>query len=232
MYGTTIGIVFIVIFIYLVISIRDNNKMLRHMNPIVYLWLSFTIMTGIWELCFVLNYNTVTNYANYLIENEEHVWTNEYSVINLLPHLFSKIFYGEYAAYADREYMSTDDWSRIIESTHCIFCGIFSLLALNYYDNLKLNKYMLTLGISMGSQCMNSILYMINYFNEIGNPNSINYDNSTFPTGYMLNKRPFMYINIFWTIMPIYVMLYEISHDILQKYIETKYRITNNKLGL
>ena len=218
MYGITLGIVFIIIFTYLVYSIKDEHKIIKHMNDIVYLWLSFTIMTGIWELCFILNYNNVSNYAAHLIKNEEHIWDTQYSMINLFPHLFSKIYYAEYGAYADREYMSKDDWSRVIESTHCIFCGIFSLLAIHYYENLKLNKYMLTLGISMGSQCMNSILYMINYFNEIGNPNSINYNNSTFPTGYMLNKRPFMYINIFWTIMPIYVMLYEISYNKLQKH--------------
>ena len=44
-----------------------------------------------------------------------------------------------------------DDWSQIIESTHCILCGIFSFSALcsNYFKNYKL--FYITLSISMGT---------------------------------------------------------------------------------
>ena len=55
----------------------------------------------------------------------------------------------------------------------------------------------------MGSQLMNSLLYMINYFHQVKDYNNVNYNNSTFPAGNYLELRPFMYINILWTIMPI-----------------------------
>ena len=99
-----------------------------------------------------------------------------------------------------------NDWSRIIEGTHAIFCGVFALMALYLKGKTLDSKYNLTIGISMGSQLMNSILYMGQYFIELNKPYSINYDNSFFPAGTMLIKRPFMYVNIFWTVMPIYVL--------------------------
>ena len=35
----------------------------------------------------------------------------------------------------------------------------------------------------------------------------INFNDRFFPCGNYLHNRPFMYINIFWTVMPIYVLL-------------------------
>ena len=38
------------------------------------------------------------------------------------------------------------------------------------------------------------------------NKNSINYNNKNFPAGFLLYKRPFMWINLFWTLMPSYIL--------------------------
>ena len=114
------------------------------------------------------------------------------------------IFYAEYGAHADREYMiNTETWSRVIESTHAIFCGFFALMVL--YLKIKdyhINKYFLTIGISMGSQIMNSILYMVNYCFQLKDINNINYCSSKFPCGLALMSRGFMYVNVFWILMP------------------------------
>ena len=83
------------------------------------------------------------------------------------------LFYGEYGAYADKKYMvNYGDWSRIIESTHALFCGLFVSYALIYKLDRYITKYYILISVAMGSQLMNSILYMLNYFNElICNPN-------------------------------------------------------------
>ena len=59
----------------------------------------------------------------------------------------------------------------------------------------------------MGSQLMNSILYMVEYFIQCTDPNNVNYNDNEFPMGTLLSKRPFMWVNIFWTIMPLYTIL-------------------------
>ena len=70
------------------------------------------------------------------------------------------------SAYADREYMTdTDKWSRIIEGTHSSLCGLFSLMTIYFFHNKLVNKYYICLGISMGSQLMNSILVFWSIFN-------------------------------------------------------------------
>ena len=58
----------------------------------------------------------------------------------------------------------------------------------------------------MGSQFMNSVLYMANYFIQIKDPNNINYNTPEFPCGPFLLKRPFMWVNLLWSIMPAYVI--------------------------
>ena len=217
--------------------IRSNRhfKKLKIVDYISFYWLLFTIITGLWEFSFLFNYNTTIIHAQQLLNNKEHVWTNSYSLINLLPNRFSVIFYSEYGAYADREYMKpNDDWSRIIEGTHCIFCGLgalFAFLSL-YSKNSKFNNnigrkhdnankselfninFIIFISSAMSSQAMNSILYIVNYFHETRDPDNINYNTAQFPTGTILNKRPFMYINILWTVMPLYVlfMLFRISY--------------------
>lgn len=206
-------------------KLKNINNSFNTLDLVSFYWLLFTAVTGIWELSFILHYNTTCNNAELLIKNNEHVWTNYYSLINLLPHKFALLFYSEYGAYADREYMLVENnWSRIIEGSHCIFCGLgalLSLIAIGYstktdtihYFKKKQRKYKISkyyyifCSSAMSSQAMNSILYIVNYFHETRDPYNINYNSTSFPTGIVLNNRPFMYVNIFWTIMPLYVLL-------------------------
>ena len=193
--------------------IRKNTN-LQNINPVIYYWLILTVFTGLfWETAFVLQYKETNKYSQYLILNDETVWTNHYTLDYLLPWKFSKIFYGDYGAYADREYMETySDWSRVIESTHAIFCGLFALISLCFHFKSNYREFLLTLGVSMGSQLMNSILYMVEYFVQVEDPFNINYDTPEFPTGFLLSKRPFMWVNIFWTILPAYSIIYYLTN--------------------
>ena len=182
---------------------------LGQINGLVYYWVMFTVLTGIWETFFVINYHNVENIAGNLLVNQTHVWTQNYSGINLNPSNFSQLFYAEYGAYADREYMnSRDDWSRVIESSHSILCGTFSLFAMCYYLFDSMSEYIFCLSVAMGSQLMNSVLYMVNYCIQVQTPSSVNYNTTSFPSGVYLEKRPFMYINIFWTLMPLVIIFY------------------------
>ena len=56
---------------------------------------------------------------------------------------------------------------------------------------------------------MNSILYMSQYFFQVNDPSSVNYPSSEFPCGFALLERGFMYVNVFWTLMPLYVIMME-----------------------
>ena len=63
------------------------------------------------------------------------------------------------------------------------------------------------MSVAMGTQLMNSILYMGQYLIQTGDMSSPNYNTPEFPCGKVLIKRPFMYINLFWTAMPIYAIV-------------------------
>ena len=217
MYGFLIAVFELYLFYIIGYLVKKNIYNLQSINIIVYYWLLFTILTMIWELSFVFNYSETIQYSKYLLQNKKHVWTSNYNFSYVLPWKLSKIFYAEYGAYADKKYMvKYGDWSRIIESTHAIFCGIFASFAIKYKITNDKKKFALMSSFGMGAQLMNSILYMSNYFNELlCNPNvnypdkfniNINCNTNYFPTGDYLIKRPFMYINIFWTIMPIFVV--------------------------
>ena len=45
------------------------------------------------------------------------------------------------------------------------------------------------------------------YLIQLNYENSVNYKNN-FPCGKYLQKRPFMYINLFWTLMPSSILIY------------------------
>ena len=60
--------------------------------------------------------------------------------------------------------------------------------------------------LAMGTQLMNSIIYMGDYFLQVNDPDNLNYNNDNFPVGFALTKRGFMYVNVFWTLMPSYVL--------------------------
>lgn len=221
--------------------IKISNVNLDQIHSIPYYWLTFTIMTALWEFFFMTNYKETTLYALNLLNNKTHIWTSPYNSSYLLPSKFSILFYSEYAAYGDRMYMTkNDDWSRVIEGSHLFVCGLFSLLGLyfkskvtnsnpkniNYNspndkedsivtteeDIYYISRYFLTIGISMSGQFMNSVLYMVNYFHETRDSNNPNYNTSAFPTGKLLFQRPFMYINILWFTMPVIVLNYLLSY--------------------
>ena len=206
--GVYIALIEILFFIFISTGIKIVYKQFNDINIITYFWLMFTILTGIWESAFILNYNNSTELSKELILKNEHVWTNKYDLTYLNPYKFSIIFYSEYGSYADRDYMITsNDWSRVIESSHALLCGLFALFCIICKINSNNKNYLICLSVSMGSQLMNSVLYMINYFIQCNTYNNVNYNNNSFPTGKYLEKRPFMYINIFWTIMPLYIIM-------------------------
>ena len=213
MIGIYIALIEIAIFGILSYNIKKNTNNFNNLNNILYYWISFTILTGIWELSFICNYSSVNKLSENLLKNNTHVWTTNYNIDNILPWRFSQLFYAEYGAYADREYMSKDNWSRVIESSHAILCGIFSLLCLLYKSNGNSKEYLITICISMGSQLMNSILYMFNYFYQTTQKYSVNYSTHSFPTGILLVNRPFMYVNLLWTLCPIYIIIYLIYNN-------------------
>ena len=183
-------------------------KQYQNISNLIYYWCMFTVLTGFWELFFIMNYQNVTLLSQDLLKNNTHVWTNSYTLDNLIPNKFSYLFYSEYGAYADKEYMIIcDDWSRVIEGTHCILCGLFCLIGFIYkfLDN-EIECY-ISLGIAMGSQLMNSILYLIVYFHQMNDSNNINYCSKNFKCGNYLSKRLFMYVNVFWFIMPFLIII-------------------------
>ena len=91
--------------------------------------------------------------------------------------------------------------------------------------------------MAMAFQLMNSIMYMIEYgiqCNSIRSPNY--YNNSEFPLGVAMSERPFMYVNLFWLVMPTYIIFYEIFNTSLfklKKYNSEKLeRMDNEKTNL
>ena len=49
--------------------------------------------------------------------------------------------------------------------------------------------------------------YLSNYFIQLNDPYNINYYSESFPSGWLLYKRPFMYINFFWMFMPLFIII-------------------------
>ena len=223
MNGILIALLELFIFYSISLSSRKLIKNFKNIEVISYYWLSFTILTGIWEICFIINYHHINKLSLQLINNKQHVWTNSYSIDYILPWKLANIFYAEYGAWADREYMiDYNYWSRLIEGSHSGFCGLFSLLGMIYRLEYINKKYLVCIVLSMGTQLMNSILYIGQYLIQINDKNNVNYLHNNFPAGFLLIKRYFMYINIFWTIMPSYV---------LYKTLTNKNEVINNPIN-
>jgi hypothetical protein len=228
--GWGIGLLEISLFMLISFTLKKFFVSMNQLNNICYYWLCMTILTGLWESTYLSTYSSVVNSANQLVNNTEHVWSNKYDLSYILPWKLSHIFYAEYGAWADREYMSIkDDWSHYIEGTHMIFCAIFSFFGLLSGLERRTTKSLIVVGMAMAFQLMNSILYMVEYGIQCGDITSPNYYNNTeFPLGTMMIYRPFMYVNVFWLIMPTYIMFYEIFNTTLNKY----QRINSNSLEL
>ena len=179
------------------------------MPALQYYWYCFTVLTAFWEFIYVTEYGAIVNYAKGLLQRHEHVWTMTFPLAMVLPQNMARLFYAEYGAYADREYMTKveyrhlDYWSRLVESSHALLCGWFAGVALllsylGYYDH---STQVAMFG--MGCQLMNSILYMGQYFLQCNIPGGVNNNTVEFPLGRWMSKRPFMWVNIFWSLMPV-----------------------------
>ena len=211
--GWGIGALEILFFFIVSGFIRHMNTNLKSVNAITYYWLCMTTLTGIWEASYLTNYDNIVTMAQNLITTNTHVWTNNYSLSYVLPTKLAHIFYAEYGAWADREYMSTrDDWSHTIEGTHAIFCAVFACVGLLAKEYGNVMKARLVVAMGMAFQLMNSILYMIEYGIQSGDVHSVNYNNSSFPLGKAMIERPFMYVNVFWLVMPTFIMAYELYY--------------------
>ena len=196
---------FIIVFLFYITSTLFSYFF--NIHSICYYWICFTILNSGWEYTYITNRHLVKKNAEQLINSNTHVWKNKYDFDMILSWRTLFIFYSEYAAYVDREYMSDKNYCSIIEKTRALFCGVFALLALyfNFQNNMK--NFYISLSISMATQLMNSILYINEYLIQINIDTHINYK-KTFPCGKFLEKRPFMYINILWTLMPIYILIF------------------------
>ena len=209
--GITATMAELSIFYHFTHTIRQLQPNLQNIPIVCYYWITFTIMTGIWEFTFIRHRKKVQKISETLLITNTHVWTNKYPLSIILPWNFSKRFYAEYGAYADREYKTiTDNWSYLIEGTHAVFCGLMGLCGIiaTIYNSHSAIPY---ITLSMGSQLMNSILYLGEYNIQTKDKNNNNYNRHAFPLGRLWSKRPFMYVNIFWTIMPLYILINIIS---------------------
>lgn len=180
----------------------------KSVDLLTYYWFSFTVLTGFWESVYITHYDTISSNAQVLIRKNQHVWTNFYGLEMIIPSQFSKLFYAEYGAWADREYMSRkadDYWSRLIESSHALFCAGFSLTALLFKAAGHHDKFLTAAGIAMGCQFMNSLLYMGEYYLQCRDPDNVNDVTSSFCMGPWMYKRFFMWVNVFWLVMPSYI---------------------------
>jgi hypothetical protein len=214
MKGYIIGILEIALFFVGSIFVRKSFHQLQDINKATYFWVMLTILTGIWEVSYLLDYQDVTIYAHQLVNNSEHVWTNNYDITYVLPWKLSYIFYSEYGAWADREYMSnSDDWSKVIEGSHCTQCALFSFLAIMFKIFKNHNNFLICLSVAMGTQFMNSFLYMFAYFWQEREISNVNYPTEDFPSDVWLFKRAFMWVNIFWLVMPFYTIMYYILQN-------------------
>jgi len=205
--GIIIALGELFIFYKITTYIRNSIYLLNLIDIIPYYWIMFTILTGIWEFFYIINRTVIHNISKNLIQDKESVLTNSYNICYLLPWKFSNLFYAEYGAYADREYMSLkDNWSQIIEGSHSILCGSIMICAI--LSLLKSNLFLFNIYLSIGisHQLINSIIYMGQYLIQINTIYSINYNSIIFPCGKYLLKRPFIYINILYTIMPMYIL--------------------------
>lgn len=217
--GVIIAFLELSIFFGTTVLVKRKTEVFKHVDNFSYYWLSFTVLTGIWEVCFIINYHNINNLSQNLITNHQHSWTNKYKLNYVLPWKLANIFYAEYGAWADREYMTSSNyWSRLIEGSHAGLCGLFSLLGMLCKLEHINRTYLIFIVLAMGTQLMNSILYIGEYFLQVNDVNNINYNSDEFPTGIILQKRAFMYVNIFWTLMPS-IVLYK---NIVNKKYETE----------
>lgn len=204
MKGYIVALLEVLMFSVIATAVRTLLPALGTCGLVMYYWFTFTVLTGYWESVYVRNYDYVSDYADTLLVNKESVWTKDYPWYYIRPDLMARIFYAEYGASADREYMSKrkgDYWSRLIESSHALCCATLCLAALIATDVDAERSIRLGM-VGMGMQFMNSLLYMGQYFLECRDKDSVNYADPAFPLGKWMINRWFMWVNAFWMLFP------------------------------
>lgn len=216
--------------------------------------MTFAVLTLVWEIFYVtVKFDNVVAYSTYLRESGTHVWLTVYGWQVILPWNTAEVFYGEYGAWADREYSSVkhveNAWARVVEGSHGLTAGGFSILAIVAAAFQKYAYADVATGVAMAMQFMNAFLYTINYLLDLKDPRP-NLNTPTvrgggrrsltarpqcsphppshenccahggaptmlqdeFPIGILSIKRPFMYVNIPWVVMPTYVIIRLLVH--------------------
>lgn len=202
--GYQIAIIYMYFYSYLISELQYLFKL----NYVIFYWLSFTILNCCGSIYYIKNKKNIRSYSDYLLSKKKHVWNQKYYLKILLPSNFLKIFYSEYAAYADREYKRVHNYSsQLIDVHNSILCSLFAIFAIYNIYKEQLKNFYISITISMCLQLMRNIQYMCYYNIQKNNKNSINYDTNDFPCGKYLIKRPFIYINLLSIIMPIYILL-------------------------
>jgi len=212
--GLAIGLVEICFFVVAATGIKRCVPAYRQLDLLTFYWLAFTVLTGIWEASYIIDYAEVRQGAVALVGSGRHVWSSDYTLDYLLPWKLATIFYAEYGAYADRLYMARPGvWSRIIEGTHAAYCAVFSC---GFFWAVRMDwkrRAVVFKSVAMGCQLMNSILYMGQYFIQMTEKGSANYPSPSFPAGPALMKRPFMYVNVFWTFLPALIIILDLRRS-------------------
>jgi len=93
--GITLAAIEVVMIIGGAAVMRNYNKTTmkasHNMDAFTYYWFVFTMFTGfMWESAFVAQYRNINAYSEHLIQNNESVWFNKYTLDYLLPWKFLK----------------------------------------------------------------------------------------------------------------------------------------------
>lgn len=188
---------------------------LRSMSCITYYWICMTMLIGLWETSYLIHYREIDNMSIELRINNTHIWVEKYSTSYILPWNFAKIIYSEYLAWADRDYSYINmDWSNIMERTPAIFTAMFAFIGLFARVCNSVMKSYVFISIAMGIELMNTIIYTTQYGINCNNEHNSNYNSYYFPLGVALSNRPLMYVNTFFILMPIVILIKIICFDI------------------
>lgn len=207
MKGFVIALLELTLFFAGAATVREYVPELHVFNPFIYYWFCFTTLTGFWEFIYVTQYTKIARFAQSLVDKKDTVWTMDFPWWYICPVKISEIFYAEYAASADREYMSErrgDYWSRLIESSHAFCCGALCLASL-VTTLVDPDKAFLIAMFSMGTQFMNSLLYMGQYLLQCKEKENPNYNCPAFPLGKWMCDRWFMWVNACWFLFPVII---------------------------
>ena len=180
---------------------------LQNIETVTYYWLMFTILTGIWEFSYIKNMKKVRRVGMKLLSKKKHIWNNLYNLKTLIPTKFAIQYYAEYGAYADREYYYLRDYkSLIIDSSSSVQSGFYSLLGLLFYlfDSYSCALAFISLSISL--QFVSNFIYLSEYYCQLYDSLSYNFNTTRFPCGKFLTKRPMMLINFLSLIVPSYII--------------------------